>query len=273
MFFKHFQKKKKNQQITSLIHLKKCLFPLSLCCFLICLVFIQVTFGEQVTFTFGNDDSGKSIITKFDAVSGLTLTINVLSSNSLSDYNGLSLKHFDLQYALAFSFNKAVTLKSILFGYVSESGGLYPAATLGTEIFSFSGSGILLDQERTFQNEIKLSANETIQPTTDGQGQVLQIESITIEVNSEVVGDPHIIGLDGSKFDFTGVPGKIYSIISCPGFQLNVEFIESEGFTYLGQIGAIFQNNDSLIYHPSGELFFNGKKVDSSMEWMTKETI
>lgn len=87
----------------------------------------------------------------------------------------------------------------------------------------------------------------------------------------EVVGDPHFTGLDGSKFDFNGVAGSIYALISGPQFQYNVEFKELETFTYIGTIGARI-GNDLLIYTSGDELFYNNESISEEKYWKTITT-
>lgn len=64
-----------------------------------------------------------------------------------------------------------------------------------------------------------------------------------------VAGDPHFDGFDGSKYDFQGVPGEWFNIISDSDFQLNAFFVESptDGKTYMGKLGLMIGNTKVSI--------------------------
>lgn len=99
---------------------------LSLCFVLV--VFIQVTFGVQVTYTFGASDA-QSSITKVDQDTGLTLTVGITSSTSSSPQSsgeGLRLQDFNNDmWTLSFSFDKPVTVTSFTLSEIKQSAGIY----------------------------------------------------------------------------------------------------------------------------------------------------
>lgn len=88
---------------------------------------------------------------------------------------------------------------------------------------------------------------------------------------SQVIGDPHFTGLDGSKFDFNGVAGYTYALISSPGLQYNIQLKHSEAFTYIGTVGVRI-GNDSLIYTHEDQLFYNNETIATEIHWRTFPT-
>lgn len=74
--------------------------------------------------------------------------------------------------------------------------------------------------------------------------------------------DPHIVGFDGSEFEFRGKEGHVFNLISDEMFQLNVQLVESpvDTKTYMGVMGIVVPG--SKIYISPWKLLLNGRPVD-----------
>ncbi|KAK9830675.1 hypothetical protein WJX74_001960 [Apatococcus lobatus] len=82
-----------------------------------------------------------------------------------------------------------------------------------------------------------------------------------------VVGEPHFIGFDGSRYDFQGIPGEHYSLLTDNEHNLNAQFVKrsqrldedtQEWFnlpsledkaTWLGAVGLTFKDDTAHVSH------------------------
>lgn len=78
-------------------------------------------------------------------------------------------------------------------------------------------------------------------------------------LSSSGTGDPHFVGLNGSRFDFHGIPGHIFNLLSDAKIQVNSLFNGwgNGGATVMGQIGVRL-GNDTLLVNPGGGTSLNG---------------
>mmetsp|Transcript_7568 Transcript_7568/g.8300 ORF Transcript_7568/g.8300 Transcript_7568/m.8300 type:complete len:739 (-) Transcript_7568:110-2326(-) len=85
------------------------------------------------------------------------------------------------------------------------------------------------------------SANINIQLST---GTILRLENFAfaLQQQPQVSGDPHFKGLKGQKYDFHGVPNKIFNLITDDAVTVNALFVDADlrpqkNKTYIGALG------------------------------------
>jgi hypothetical protein len=80
----------------------------------------------------------------------------------------------------------------------------------------------------------------------------------------QLIGDPHFLGFDGSKFDFFGVPNEWFNIITDATFQLNAFLVSYGGEnSYMTKLGFT-SGNTRISYDTKKNLTVNGEPVKSS---------
>eukprot|EP00028_Trichosphaerium_sp_Am-I-7-wt_P001847 CAMPEP_0168531020 /NCGR_PEP_ID=MMETSP0405-20121227/15113_1 /TAXON_ID=498012 /ORGANISM="Trichosphaerium sp, Strain Am-I-7 wt" /LENGTH=305 /DNA_ID=CAMNT_0008555571 /DNA_START=335 /DNA_END=1249 /DNA_ORIENTATION=+ len=76
--------------------------------------------------------------------------------------------------------------------------------------------------------------------------------SYSLQVLSQVQGDPHFVGFLGQKYDFHGESGSIFNLVTDNNFQLNAFFVDADlrrmkNKTYMGQLGFRI-GNDKIFF-------------------------
>lgn len=83
-------------------------------------------------------------------------------------------------------------------------------------------------------------------------------------------GDPHFHGFDGSTYDFQGMPGHVFNIISDSTLQVNAKFVESpvDHRTFMGRFGIRIGGDHIFMDANTQEVRVNGFPVaeDESVE-------
>jgi hypothetical protein len=74
--------------------------------------------------------------------------------------------------------------------------------------------------------------------------------------------DPHIVGFDGSQFEFRGHAGMVFNLVSDESFLLNCRLVESpvDTKTYMGALGIVVPGAE--IYVDPWKTLVNGKPID-----------
>jgi hypothetical protein len=83
---------------------------------------------------------------------------------------------------------------------------------------------------------------------------------LIVNYMSSLHGDPHFVGFDGSKFNFDGVSGEVFSIISDPSFELNARFermmVKDVNGTWISEVGAVAKGF-SMVFNPRTGVLVN----------------
>lgn len=77
-------------------------------------------------------------------------------------------------------------------------------------------------------------------------------------------GDPHFTGFNGHRFDYHGIPGHIFNLLSDAKIQVNSLFSswKDSGSTIMEQIGVLI-GKDKLLVSRSGHPNLNGNSLGS----------
>ena len=95
--------------------------------------------------------------------------------------------------------------------------------------------------------------------------------AVRANASSSGSGDPHFVGLNGSHFDFQGIPGHIFNILSDAKIQVNALFNPwGNGATAMGQIG-IRLGKDNLLVNPGRSTSLNGSALGQGQSVKLKE--
>ena len=84
-------------------------------------------------------------------------------------------------------------------------------------------------------------------------------------VSSKGHGDPHFVGFDGSKFDFQGIQGRVFNLLSDAKVQVNSLFqpYGDGSATTMGQIGVRI-GGDNLLVNAHGGATLNGSNFNGT---------
>jgi len=80
-------------------------------------------------------------------------------------------------------------------------------------------------------------------------------------------GDPHFKGFKGQKFDFNGVAGHYYNLLSDCNLQVNTKFISIRNLTFMGEIGMMVDDHKVDLY-PGSNPILDGKELRESGEYV-----
>lgn len=88
--------------------------------------------------------------------------------------------------------------------------------------------------------------------------EISRSEQIQQSDEKGTVGDLHFTGFDGSQFNFAGMPGNIFNIITDVDFQFNAFYAQSphNNRTYMSQLG--FKLGEHSVHMVPGLVFFDG---------------
>lgn len=93
-------------------------------------------------------------------------------------------------------------------------------------------------------------------------------EMTMTEGTGTVIDDPHIIGFNGSKFDFMGKGDKSYALLSASNVQVNMKVKEfSPNFTYVSEVGVLIGTDKITKIHMTlpFNIFIDGKGLKGRM--------
>lgn len=97
--------------------------------------------------------------------------------------------------------------------------------------------------------------------------------AIAANLSSSGSGDPHFVGLHGNHFEFQGIPGNVFNLLSDAKIQVNALFNRySNNATVMGQIGIMIGNNkDKVLVSPGRSVSLNGSNLGSGQTVKLKE--
>lgn len=72
--------------------------------------------------------------------------------------------------------------------------------------------------------------------------------ALRIQDSTAVVGDPHVRGFFGINFEFLGVAGARYALVTAPSFQINMELAEvGPAERFMTKMSVLFRNTTFVI--------------------------
>ena len=97
--------------------------------------------------------------------------------------------------------------------------------------------------------------------------------AVAANLSSTGSGDPHFVGLHGNHFEFQGIPGHIFNLLSDARIQVNALFNQSNpGTTVMGQIGLLIgKDQDRLLVSPGGSVNLDGSHLGNGQTAKLKE--
>lgn len=97
--------------------------------------------------------------------------------------------------------------------------------------------------------------------------------AVAANLSSSGSGDPHFVGLNGTHFEFQGIPGNVFNLLSDARIQVNALFSRySDYATVMAQIGVLIgKNRDHVLVNPGGGVSVNGQGLSSGQTAKLKE--
>jgi len=86
------------------------------------------------------------------------------------------------------------------------------------------------------------------------------------DLSSTGGGDPHFKGFHGQKFDFDGVRGHVYILISNCHIQVNTRFTSIRNLTFMGEIGIMTKDHKMLLT-PGEYPIMDGEELRESKKY------